>query len=79
MCEKAKGYMSVIREYSREIVMLLGFALAVYVYTDFRALTRDAVTQQAQTAEILRSLDVRIGNLERDHAAWSGNGKEVKQ
>ncbi len=74
MCEKAKGYMSVIREYSREIVMLLGFALAVYVYTDFRTLTRDTVTQQAQTAEILRSLDVRMGNLERDHAAWRKEG-----
>lgn len=76
MCEKAKGYMAVVREYSREIVMLLGFALAVYVYTDFRTLTRDAVTQQAQTAEILRSLDVRIGNLEREHAAWSGEKRK---
>lgn len=70
MCEKAKGYLGIIREYSKEIVMLLGFALAAYVYSDFRALTYEVVQQQAQTAEILRSLDDRISNLERDHAQW---------
>ena len=70
MCDQAKSYLGVIREYSKEIVMLLGFALAGYVYTDFRTLTRDVVSQQAKTAEILRSLDTRISNLERDHAQW---------
>lgn len=76
MCEKAKGYFSVVREYSKEIVMLLGFALAFYVYTDFREISRESVKQQAHTAEILHSLDTRISNLERDHAKW--DGKELK-
>lgn len=76
MCEQAKSYLSIIREYSKEIVMLLGFALAAYVYTDFRALTYEVVQQQTQTAEILRSLDTRISNLERDHAKWSA--KEIQ-
>lgn len=70
MCDQAKSYLGVIREYSKEIVMLLGFGLAAYVYTDFRALTYEVVQQQTQTAEILRSLDTRISNLERDHAQW---------
>lgn len=71
MCDQAKSYLGVIREYSKEIVMLLGFGLAACIYSDFRALTYEVVQQQTQTAEILRSLDTRISNLERDHAKWS--------
>lgn len=75
MCDKAKNYLGIIREYSKEIIMLLGFGLLIYVYNDFSQFTQEAMQQQARTAEILSNIEVRIGHLEREHERWNKKGE----
>lgn len=63
--DKMKTVLSNLREYSREIVTFGGFAIAVFVYADFRTVVEETTKSQAQTAEILRSLDTRLNNIEQ--------------
>ena len=62
MCKPIKDYLSIVREYTREIMTFGGFVLVCFVYADFRTLARE---QAAETAEILRAMDARLAHLEQ--------------
>lgn len=64
MCKPFKDYLTLIREYTREIITFGGFALVCFVYSDFRQLARDQATTAAQTVELLRAMDIRLSIIE---------------
>lgn len=64
MCKPFRDYLSIVREYTREIVTFGGFCLMCFVYNDFRQLARDQITTAAQTVEVLRAMDGRLSHLE---------------
>lgn len=64
MCKPFREYLTLTREYTREIITFGGFILMCYVYSDFRQLARDQATTAAQTVEILRSMDTRLTVIE---------------
>lgn len=68
MCKPFKDYLTLTREYTREIITFGGFALVCFVYSDFRQLARDQATTAAQTVELLRAMDTRLSIIEH-HAS----------
>lgn len=64
MCKPFRDYLTLTREYTREIITFGGFALVCFVYGDFRQLARDQATTAAQTVEILRAMDIRLSAIE---------------
>lgn len=64
MCKPFKDYLTLTREYTREIITFSGFALVCFVYSDFRQLARDQATTAAQTVELLRAMDTRLSIIE---------------
>lgn len=64
MCKPLKEYLGVVREYKDTIVMFLGIAACVFVYADFRTVVKEQAETEAKTAEILRTMDARLSNLE---------------
>lgn len=64
MCKPVKDYLTLTREYTREIITFGGFALVCFVYGDFRQLARDQAATAAQTVEILRAMDTRLSAIE---------------
>lgn len=64
MCKPFRDYLSIVRDYTREIVTFGGFCLMCFVYNDFRQLARDQVATSAQTVEVLRAMDGRLSHLE---------------
>ncbi len=64
MCKPFKDYLTLAREYTREIITFGGFALVCFVYNDFRQLARNQATTAAQTVEILRAMDTRLSVIE---------------
>ena len=64
MCKPFRDYLTLTREYTREIITFGGFALVCFVYGDFRQLARDQATTAAQTVEILRAMDTRLSAIE---------------
>lgn len=64
MCKPFRDYLTLAREYTREIITFGGFALVCFVYNDFRQLARDQATTAAQTVEILRAMDTRLSVIE---------------
>lgn len=64
MCKPFRDYLSLVRDYTREIVTFGGFCLMCYVYNDFRQLARDQSATSAQTVEVLRGMDSRLARLE---------------
>ena len=64
MCKPFRDYLTLAREYTREIITFGGFALVCFVYSDFRQLARDQATTAAQTVEILRAMDTRLSVIE---------------
>lgn len=44
--------------------MFLGIAACVFVYADFRTVVKEQAETAAKTAEILRTMDARLSNLE---------------
>lgn len=57
MCTKLKGYMSLVREYTREIFTYGGLVAAIWVYTDFKAFL-------SEQSRVLAELSVRIEHIE---------------
>ena len=64
MCKPLKEYLGVLREYKDTVVMFLGIAACVFVYADFRTVVQEQAVTAAKTAEILRTMDARLSNLE---------------
>lgn len=64
MCKPLKEYLGVLREYKDTVVMFIGIAACVYVYTDFKVVVKEQAETAAKTAEILRTMDARLSNLE---------------
>ena len=64
MCKPFREYLTLTREYPREIITFGGFILMCYVYSDFRQLARDQATTAAQTVELLRAMDTRLSVIE---------------
>lgn len=65
MCKPLKEYLGVLREYKDTVVMFIGIAACVFVYTDFKVVVKEQAETAAKTAEILRTMDARLSNLER--------------
>lgn len=64
MCKPLKEYLGVLRDYKDTIVMFIGIAACVFVYTDFKVVVKEQAETAAKTAEILRTMDARLSNLE---------------
>lgn len=64
MCDKVKGYFSVMREYKAEFIMLLGFAVAGVIYWDFRGFVSEQTKWITENAKALQEMNIRIQNLE---------------
>ena len=69
MCKPIKDYLSIVREYTRELMTFGGFVLVCFVYADFRTLAREQAAAAAETAEILRAMDARLAHLEQSTTA----------
>lgn len=67
MCKPFRDYLSLLRDYTREIVTFGGLCLMCFVYSDFRRLACEQSTTAAHTVDVLRSMDARLSNIE--HAA----------
>ncbi len=68
MCKPIRDYLSVLRDYTREIITFGGFCLMCFVYGDFRQLAQDQARTSAQTVDVLRSMDARLAVIEHNNA-----------
>ncbi len=66
MCKPFRDYLSVLRDYTREIITFGGLCLMCFVYSDFRQLAQDQAATAAGTLEVLRALDSRLCILEQN-------------
>lgn len=64
MCDFVDKRLETLRKYKDIIMMFGGVMAAVYIYTDFKAVVREQAETSAKTAEILRTMDLRLSNLE---------------
>ena len=62
MCDFVDKRLETIRKY-KDIIMMFGGA-AVCIYMDFRTVVQEQAETSAKTAEILRTMDLRLSNLE---------------
>lgn len=65
MCKPFRDYLSVLRDYTREVITFGGLCLMCFVYSDFRQLAQDQAATAAGTLEVLRALDSRLCLLEQ--------------
>ncbi len=65
MCKPIRDYLSVLRDYTREIITFGGFCLMCFVYNDFRQLAQDQARTSAHTVDVLRSMDARLATIEQ--------------
>ncbi len=65
MCKPIRDYLSVLRDYTREIITFGGFCLMCFVYSDFRQLAQDQARTAAQTVDVLRAMDARLALIEQ--------------
>lgn len=65
MCEKAKGYLSVAREYTREITMLIGFAIAALVYHDNKEQSKEFMLHMEHMTAAMQQVTLRLNDLEK--------------
>lgn len=64
MCKPFRDYLNLAREYTRELFTFGGLLLMCFVYSDFRQLAQSQATTSAQTVEVLRSMDIRLADIE---------------
>lgn len=67
MPQPVKSILELVREYTREIIMFGGFALAVYVYHDHNVFIYRTSAHQEQTAVILAKMDEKLDELKDYH------------
>ncbi len=65
MCKPIRDYLSVLRDYTREIITFGGFCLMCFVYNDFRQLAQDQARTSAHTVDVLRTMDARLALIEQ--------------
>ncbi len=65
MCKPIRDYLSLLRDYTREIITFGGFCLMCFVYNDFRQLAQGQAATAAQTVEVLRAMDGRLATIEQ--------------
>lgn len=65
MCKPFRDYLSIMRDYTREIITFGGLCLMCCVYGDFRQLAQSQASTAASTVDVLRSLDSRLGIIEQ--------------
>lgn len=65
MCEKAKGYLSVAREYTREITMLIGFCMCWVVYSDNKAQTEHFMEHMQKMTAAMGDITIQLHDLEK--------------
>lgn len=58
MCTKARSYLTLLREYKAEIVMIVGFVAAAIMYHDMRTF----INEQTRA---LSEINLRLSNLEQ--------------
>lgn len=75
MCKPFREYLSLLREYTREVVTFGGFCLMCFVYSDFRQLAREQSTTAAHTVDVLRSMDLRLSRIEHTPTGPSNHEK----
>ncbi len=66
MCKPFKEYLSLLREYTREIITFGGMCLVCFVYNDFKQLVQDQASTSAHTVDVLRSMDMRLSHIEQN-------------
>ncbi len=66
MCKPIRDYLSLLRDYTREIITFGGFCLMCFVYCDFRQLAQDQSTTSAGTVEVLRDMNLRLSVIEQN-------------
>lgn len=66
MCKPFRDYLSLLREYTREIITFGGICLMCFVYTDFRQIVQDQAATAAHTVEVLRAMDMRLSHIEQN-------------
>ncbi len=64
MCKPIRDYLSLLRDYTREIITFGGFCLMCFVYNDFRQLAQDQARTAAHTVDVLRAMDARLSVIE---------------
>ncbi len=69
MCKPIRDYLSLLRDYTREIITFGGFCLMCFVYNDFRQLAQDQARTSAHTVDVLRAMDVRLSVIEQHYAS----------
>ncbi len=69
MCKPIRDYLSVLRDYTREIITFGGFCLMCFVYNDFRQLAQDQARTSAHTVDVLRAMDARLAVIEHNATA----------
>ena len=75
MCKPFRDYLSLLRDYTREIVTFGGFCLMCFVYSDFRPLACEQSTTAAHTVDVLRSMDSRLERIEHSTVITTGHEK----
>lgn len=58
MCTKTRAYLTLLREYKAEIVMIVGFVAAAIMYHDMRTF----INEQTRA---LSEINLRLSNLEQ--------------
>lgn len=63
MCKPFRDYLSLMRDYTREIITFGGICLMCVVYTDFKQLANTQADTAAHTVEVLRAMDCKLDML----------------
>lgn len=59
MSDNVKNCLETVREYSKEIIMFMGFVIAFLVYSDFKSF-------MAQQTEVLQKIESRLTAIETE-------------
>ena len=66
MCKPFRDYLSLLRDYTREIITFGGICLMCFVYSDLKQIVQDQASTSAHTVEVLRSMDMRLSRIEQN-------------